>query len=97
MLKNTALKSAASASAAASAASAAAAANGASIIDETTKKAIQNQDEITWCSGGSYGDNHRKRLRIIKNSTNRINKTIKRFYSVSNNRTKTQTKSRRHH
>ena len=94
MLKNNALRSVANAAASASA-SANANANAAAVIDDTTKKAIQDQDEITWCSGGS--DNHRKRLKIIKNSTNRINKTIKRFYSVSTNRMKTQTKSRRHH
>ena len=92
MLKNNALRSVANA-----AASASASANAAAVIDDTTKKAIQDQDEITWCSGGSGSDNHRKRLKIIKNSTNRINKTIKRFYSVSTNRMKTQTKSRRHH
>ena len=85
----------------------AATANAAAVISEDAKKAIQEQDKITWCSGGSSV----KIRSIIENSTNRIKKTIKRFHSLSNvNRSHTnrslshtnrslshtKTKSRRH-
>lgn len=66
----------------------------AAVIGEDAKKVIQEQDKITWCSGGS---GLKIRSIIIKNSTNRIKKTIKRFHSLSNvNRSHTKTKSRRH-
>jgi hypothetical protein len=67
-------------------------ATAAAVIGEDAKKAIQDQDKITWCSGGS-GIKIRS---IIENSKNRIKKTIKRFHSLSNvNRSHTKTKSRR--
>jgi hypothetical protein len=69
---------------------AAAAANADAVIGEDAKKALQEQDKITWCSGG--GSMSR---RMIENSTNRIRKTIKRFHSLSNDK-KSQKKSRRH-
>ena len=78
----------------------AATATAAAVISEDAKKAIQEQDKITWCSGGSSV----KIRSIIENSKNRIKKTIKRFHSLSNvnsshtNRSlsHTKTKSRRH-
>ena len=70
----------------------AATATAAAVISEDAKKAIQEQEQITWCSGGSGV----KIRSIIENSTNRIKKTIKRFHSLSNvNRSHTKTKSRR--